>query len=95
MGSITSYEGFMENRWWYHEGTIDLDSEAFKKFNEAMYRKDTRTGHGWQGNAPSYFRRDITRNQRFQDSMVLRQINKGNYEDYLYVPWKSDAGYDY
>lgn len=73
---------------------IDLDDHEYKKFNKAMWHRDTDIG--WMSdNAPSWFRVYIERNRRGKNRAVTRNINKGNYEDYLYCPWRQDAGYYY
>lgn len=70
--------------------------KIFEKYSDWQYHKDTRTGFGWKGHAPKSYRKCITESERAKDKVVTRDIlKKEKYEEYVYNPWKKDAGYTY
>ncbi len=79
---------------WGFGHIIPLTGKELKK-SIALYRSDNYYCGCCTGNVPKWYRQILRYNQRSHDRLVLDQINKGNYDDYSFVPWKSDAGYDY
>jgi len=90
--NVSRWESYAD-KW---DTIVDKSSKQYKRFCENIFRKDTRVGYGWNGNVPKYYRKILTESHRAKDKAVVRKILKsGNYEDYNFNPWKSDAGYDY
>lgn len=66
------------------------------KYTVSKYRRDTRIGYGWRGNAPAGFRRCVERTKRAKYTAETRRILKqGDYENYSYAVDYKDAGWLY
>lgn len=62
----------------------------------SRYHRDTRSGYGWNGNAPKSYRKMLNREKRAKaKAEVKRIINQGDYESYSFDKWCHDAGWYY
>lgn len=79
--------------WDADEGHPIFTSTQYKKYVNAKFHGDTRSGHGWLGAAPSDFRRCLNRIRRSKSNHETRRILKqGDYESYQFDKWVKDAG---
>ena len=93
--------------YWYTSEYVRIDPKRWpgnwvplkgKKLRAGIrkYHSDTGVGHGWCGSAPAQFRRELDRIKRAKNNQEMRRVNKqGDYENYSFVPFKKDAGWEY
>lgn len=75
---------------------VDKEADRYNRYCDRIFHRDTNSGYGWNGNVPKSYRKIVTAQCRAKDKAETRKIlKKGNYENYSFNPWKSDAGYDY
>lgn len=66
------------------------------KYTVSKYHTDTRSGYGWNGNAPKRYTKALNRERRAKDrAEVSRIIRHMDYDGYSFDKWIKDAGYFY
>lgn len=75
----------------FKTGEIYTDEEADWK-----YHRDTKTGYGWNGNAPKSFNKMLNRIKRSKMKAEVRKMMvSGNFDNYQFDKWVRDSGWYY